>query len=80
MFIRRRQFARRQHAQRLRVDAVFLDQDAGGEGLGGVAGQDGHLRGEDGRAFVEAGGDEMDGAAMDGGAGGQRLLVGVRGP
>jgi hypothetical protein len=51
--------------------------DPGGEGGLGVVGEDGHLDLAERRAGVDAGGDAVDGAAVDGLAGGQDAGVGV---
>lgn len=66
-----------QAAERLAIDAVFLGQDFGGEGLGGVGGVDGYLGLHDDGAMVEVFVHEMHGAAADLDAVIEGLVLGV---
>lgn len=56
---------------------MFFDQHAGGEGFRCVAGQHWNAGLEDRGTFVEAGGDEMDGAAVFGAAIGEDAVMRV---
>ncbi len=54
---------------------MLLDEDAGGERIGGIAGKDGDAALQDRRAIVELGDDPVHGAAAFGSAGIERLLL-----
>ena len=67
--------ASRHHRQRRGIEPVLFDEDACGERVGGVAGEDGDAGLGDGGAVVEVGDDPMDGAAAFAVAGVERLLL-----
>ena len=74
----RGEFAFGEKAQCLGIDPVLLDQYPVGKGLRRIAGEDSNLGLEDGWAFIEAGRDEVNGAAMPGGSVGKGALMSVK--